>query len=733
MNYYTREELNAKSYEKLYEIALNEKLINLYSGDLKKSELIKIIIKYRENNYKKRIEYKDLDSFYSIQKIIDKNIVEYTNDVIDIQIPRKICIYSDTKFCENDDYDILIDKNLQIDTSIVLLVGKNNYIYVILSIHLIQSDIKYNRFRFNRKYVERFCEEYDNIESMKLLFFDKYGAEIIYNAYMNKNLELVPEKLRAYSIYIFEFEYKKKEKTDKICPIIFSENSIITNYFIKDFSMYVREIKDDKIYIEFFDDANKAIKNKDYIFYGTYIKSINEILKINGKFQIFDDYLKSRYIESYEIINIFIKYLKDEIKSYSKKDYLKYYILGLNIEDEEFEYINIPYILNFGIITNKIDKNINNKSNKILMISSEYNYIDISTNEYLFLEKDINYDIFIKTNINLRSNIITYNNIVNEIFKIIKFKICNVEYKIYTHKEIINYINSNNYYKYIEELNSKYDELEKEFKTSYLNYKSDINDEYLEIKKNYYSLYSISTDILNSFIKDRNFSEFYIKDYNISINRLEIEMIFFTHIYKFLYDFFKDYTIKELLDEFEGINLSGVLVKTNIFYSAIKEFIPGRIISLDDNVKNSIEYLLKIINYYIVSNEYGKIKCFNKYKILKNKINLYVKNFKDEFQFIFNNEKEKIAYIDRIEGIKAINIKIENLDTNEIKYFEYNINNEYIEKDENYIGIDQKYLNDIENNIIRIFFIFEEELYFINAKRVEDQIYISNTKQYIEV
>ena len=182
MSFYTKEELILKNYDELYKIAVDERLINLFSKDRTKQELIELILEYREDKYDKKIIDLNLESFQKLQEIIDEHLVIIEKQAMDIEVPRKIIIYQDILFNkEIDEYHILISKNLDINTDFVLLIGKNLYIYCIFSLKLdieYRSD-KYLKYIFSNKYVERFDFDKEFCEDVKLVFFNNQMANLL--------------------------------------------------------------------------------------------------------------------------------------------------------------------------------------------------------------------------------------------------------------------------------------------------------------------------------------------------------------------------------------------------------------------------------------------------------------------------------------------------------------------------------------------------------------------------
>lgn len=73
MSYYTREDLKLKTYDKLYKIAINEKLINIFASDKTKSELIDLILLYRQDNTEKKILTLDYEGFLDFKNYLTRS------------------------------------------------------------------------------------------------------------------------------------------------------------------------------------------------------------------------------------------------------------------------------------------------------------------------------------------------------------------------------------------------------------------------------------------------------------------------------------------------------------------------------------------------------------------------------------------------------------------------------------------------------------------------------------
>lgn len=731
MSYYTRDELLSKSYESLYKIAIDEKLINVYMQDKTKVELIELILKYRKNLFFEKIIQNDVEGFVRLQEIFDKKVQEIYKDETDIEVPHSITLYKNKRINADEGYYILINKDILIDSSFVLLIGKNGYIYVIFSLTLDSNynNSRYNKYMFDNKYVDRLNFDLEFLESTKLIFFEQNFSKILKDIYSNKAINYSPEKIFCYSKKIFEFKVKKLKKINRYFPTLFIDNKIITKYFVKNFGIYIRKIEDNHIYIEFFDEANITLKQKNYIFNGTYFDNMSDFFsKQDAEIKIYDDYLRFKKISKKSLIITVLNEILSEIISFSKCDYIGMYIIGVeDIDIKNFISINLAFAVNYGLIRKKISQGIScEKSDNYLIFCSQYDNLNISINNYNFNEKDINYDISIHTFIQSQSFNINYNKILKMILNLLKIKIAKIEYEHIPFNELMEKINSNEYFELALYFKKKYIEAEKIYSTDYKKYENERNDLYLKVKKNYYSLLFDSEKIFDLYCKDINFNDIYLDDYKININRNEIEFILSLEIYNFLNNFFKKYTVLELLSNYKAVKLIGQIVKSNLFYSILKEFIPGKMIRFSENNEKNYKNILDTIDLYIEDMETAKVHCNYLLKKEKKDIEVLVNTFKEEYVVVINTKSKTFGYIDKLEKVTKLNVIFKLLETNQKRYESIFLQNNFYEKDENNTKIEQIYLDDIDNGIVRVFFLYTDKLVYKCAKRQQDQVYVSD-------
>ncbi|MDK9581224.1 hypothetical protein QQA45_06990 [Sneathia sanguinegens] len=272
----------------------------------------------------------------------------------------------------------------------------------------------------------------------------------------------------------------------------------------------------------------------------------------------------------------------------------------------------------------------------------------------------------------------------------------------------------------------KVDQAEKIYKTAYYNYEQSLNSEYTTIQKNYYDLYDISKRIIDEYNVNPKETEYKIEEYKIVLKKNEIDLILCAEMYNFLNNFFKDFKIFEVLNIYKGINLFGIFVKSELFYNLLKEFIPGKIIHFSQDLKNNYNNILETVANYIEDIDKAKVIVKNNYMIDKIKYEIYCYNFKNELKLIMDTKNENVGYVDKLASISILEIFIHDLNKNRKYNLNLNITKNFYERDEIETKINQNYLNDIENEIVRIFFKYEEKLTYFCAKRMADQVYITD-------
>ena len=102
MRLFYEEELRRKSYYEMYQIAVEERLVELYTSTPTREELINLLLKYRGarpdyciNKYKK-------DGIAYVQALFDEKLSTRIHHENRIKIPHKIILYKDLNLTRED-------------------------------------------------------------------------------------------------------------------------------------------------------------------------------------------------------------------------------------------------------------------------------------------------------------------------------------------------------------------------------------------------------------------------------------------------------------------------------------------------------------------------------------------------------------------------------------------------------------------------------------------------------
>lgn len=656
MRKYTLNELNNMNYHDLYNIAIDEKIISIYTEHRNREEIIEILLKYRGEEDKYIIREYIPEAMYNLQLYIDKYVRINDENIEEIKVNKDYTFYSDIDIYENDEYILSIDKESTIGKDIVLLVNKKGYIYAILYLTIKSHDNRYIQYYLNTRYV--FIEIYKEIqEDIYLLFFNKNDMPQIYEKYSsNKYIEAV--NIIAKRKNIGKISIKNVEKIINILPIYININNIISIYGNK-------KIDISNIQIE----VNEYIKELE-------VKNrlkIENVYYINEKYRQYSD-------------NVY-----EDIKNINESNLLNYRIANQEIE-------NLKEIININVLDNILSEK------EYLLLSLNEDSFKIYRNKYLIKEKNISYHIELESNELYENLELSENNIINNIYE-------------YIYKNKVKY---DKYYK--ENLNRNKIKEIKDNKIYYFH----IIQEDIEIEEDE-QLKEKANDIYSYYLNE-DYEEYIFSD-NIIIYKKDIENIIIEIIHKCLAKFFDDYTIINIIKEFKNIKLVGGLLYKDVFYNAIKEYIPGKLINNKNiNIKN--EYVLVDAVNILLENKYkGNNTIYSKYIKLEKIYNIEYEDYKKNRIHIFNSKIDDIKYFDKISAIKELNLIIinDNIENEE----NIIISDNYIEMDEKEIvdrcRLNKSYLNNINNNNIR-FIISKQEnkVILINILRKNNQLYLGN-------
>lgn len=302
MKLYVEDELRRKSYYEMYQIAVEEKLLESYFTNPTREELINIIMKYRGKKESNVIEHYRKNGLAYLQYLFDEKLHERLHTENRIKIPHKIILYKELNLTKEDNYKIVIPEYIH-DGNVFLMNG-NNYLCGIF--HL-EKDLttKYTYYLTSRKEFLRV----DNLTNNKfsLIFFKSVDSRFLFNFYNitdEQQYELYPYKLDYYKVDIESFEVRNLETTETTLCIDFGTcNTAIGAYL-------------DQYYID-------ALPSNDILNGSIKLNEINYARFYNGEGKYNEIFPTSVYVEDCSDINN-IKYLfgYDVEKKLEANDYV---------------------------------------------------------------------------------------------------------------------------------------------------------------------------------------------------------------------------------------------------------------------------------------------------------------------------------------------------------------------------------------------------------------------------
>ena len=203
MELFFEEELRRKSYYEMYQIALKEKLIEVYLQNPTREELINILMKYRGVKANYTIESYKENGLVNIQHLFDEKLNGRIHHENKIKIPHKIIYYKGLNLTREDNYKIQIPDG--IGKGNIFLINSNNYVCGIFHLEkdLVSKDLYYLISKDKMLRV-------DNLKSNKysFIFLKEEDLKFTYKFYNRKkgeNTASYPYKLNYYKVEIEDF------------------------------------------------------------------------------------------------------------------------------------------------------------------------------------------------------------------------------------------------------------------------------------------------------------------------------------------------------------------------------------------------------------------------------------------------------------------------------------------------------------------------------------------------
>lgn len=347
MELFFEEELRRKSYYEMYQIALKEKLIEVYLQNPTREELINILMKYRGVKANYTIESYKENGLVNIQHLFDEKLNGRIHHENKIKIPHKIIYYKGLNLTREDNYKIQIPDG--IGKGNIFLINSNNYVCGIFHLEkdLVSKDLYYLISKDKMLRV-------DNLKSNKysFIFLKEEDLKFTYKFYNRKkgeNTASYPYKLNYYKVEIEDFEVRDLEETNATLCIDFGTtntalgtyldsnyikniptNDILNEKIILNAINYVKFDDGDRKYREIFPtlayvedcfdkenikflfgyDALKKLEMNDYVMTGSLFYGLkNWVHNYKEKEKIVDEYGNTQYVKREKIIKAYLDYV----------------------------------------------------------------------------------------------------------------------------------------------------------------------------------------------------------------------------------------------------------------------------------------------------------------------------------------------------------------------------------------------------------------------------------------
>lgn len=512
MRLFYEEELRRKSYYEMYQIALKEKLIQIYVDNPTREELIGILMKYRGIRPNYVINKFNENGLEYIQDLFDEKLSTRFHHENKIKVPHKIVMYKGLNLTREDNYKVKIPEG--VGKGNAFLVNGNNYI---CGIFQLEKDLESKEIYYlvSKKELMRI----ENLKNNKfsLIFFKEEDLLFTHKFYYlkdKKNTNNYPYKLNYYKIEIEHFEIRKLEETNAILCIDFGTTNTTLGAFLD--RNYIKDLPTNDIlngnvkineinYVKFDDgernfkeiiptmayvqecsnkndikylfgyEALKKLEKNDYITIGSLFYGLkNWVHNHDDEEKIIDEYGNIQYVKRRDIIKKYLEYIVERAEYLFKCKFKKIHASSpvklkeqfLNMFEEIFESNNKNYEI---IRKNSMDEAIavlyNTIENQIkkgkyeekveysaLIIDCGGGTTDLAACKYKIEDKNIYYYLDIKTSFENGDENFGGNNLTYRLMQFLKI-ILGRKYsnqRVISIEELIPYDNSN-IYKIIDE------------------------------------------------------------------------------------------------------------------------------------------------------------------------------------------------------------------------------------------------------------------------------------------
>ena len=293
MKLFYEEELRRKSYYEMYQIAIEEKLVEARVDTPTREELIKIILKYRGAKPDYCINKYNENGLVNVQELFDEELRNKIHHENSIRVPHKIIFYKELNLTREDNYKIVLPDH--ISHANAFLINANNYL---CGIFQLEKDLSSKDAYYLTSKKEFFRVDDLTNNKFSLLFFEENDLKFIYKFYNHKDSDIYPVypyKLDYYKVELENFEVRELEYTNATLCIDFGTvNTAVGAYLDRN---YVKSLPTNDIL-----NGNIKINEINYVKFNDGERNYREIFPTLAYVEDCNDRSNIEYSFGYDVL-----------------------------------------------------------------------------------------------------------------------------------------------------------------------------------------------------------------------------------------------------------------------------------------------------------------------------------------------------------------------------------------------------------------------------------------------